>query len=179
MNYKRNNKRFSVKGRAEYMSHADFILSYYADPLVCRHFFFDMKWLDGFVCEECGCTEYYVMSYKNCYRCAHCSHDYTLLSHTIFQHIRLPLNVLLYGLFLVFTSYDGIKLAKELKVNYKTACLLQSKCRIFMHDSNTSKMLDSQFYESDGAYTGTPSKNGKRRLGTDKQLFLIVLATQQ
>ena len=48
-----------------------------------------------------------------------------------------------------------------------------------MHDSNASKMLDSQFYESDVAYTGTSSKNGKRGLGTDKQPFLIVLATQQ
>ena len=182
MNYKRNNKRFSVKGRGEYMSHADFILSYYADPSACRHFFIDMKWPNGFICEECGCTEHYVMSYKNRYRCAHCGHDHTLLSHTIFQHNRLPLNVLLYGLFLVFTSCDGIssvELAKELKVNYKTACLLQSKCRILMHDSNASKMLDSQFYESDVAYTGTPSKNGKRGLGTDKQPFLIVLATQQ
>ena len=125
----KNNKRFSVKGRGEYMSHADFILSYYADPSACRLFFFDMKWPDGFVCKECGCTTYYVMSYKNRYRCAHCGHDHTLLSHTIFQHNRLPLNVLLYGLFLVFASCDGIssvELAKELKVNYKTACLLQA-----------------------------------------------------
>lgn len=43
MNYKRNNKRFSVKERGKYMSHADFILSYYANPSACRHFFFDMK----------------------------------------------------------------------------------------------------------------------------------------
>lgn len=40
-------------------------------------------------------------------------------------------------------------------------------------------MLDSQFYESNVAYTGIPSKNGKRGSGTDKQPFLIVLATQQ
>ena len=34
-------------------------------------------------------------------------------------------------------------------------------------------------YESDVAYTGTPSHNGKRGLGTDKQPFLIVLSTEQ
>lgn len=35
------------------------------------------------------------------------------------------------------------------------------------------------FYESDVAYTGAPSHNGKRGLGTDKQSFLVVLSTEQ
>lgn len=48
-----------------------------------------------------------------------------------------------------------------------------------MKNSNSKKFLDSNFYESDVAYTGTPSHNGKRGLGTDKQPFLIVLATEQ
>lgn len=48
-----------------------------------------------------------------------------------------------------------LKLAKELKVNYKTARLLQSKYRILMRDSNVAMILDLQFYESDVANTGT------------------------
>ena len=35
------------------------------------------------------------------------------------------------------------------------------------------------FYKTDAAYTGAPSHNGKRGLGTDKQPFLIVLSTEQ
>ena len=42
-----------------------------------------------------------------------------------------------------------------------------------------TQFLDSDFYESDVAYTGAPSHNGKRGLGTDKQPFLIVLSTEQ
>lgn len=72
-----------------------------------------------------------------------------------------------------------MELSKELKVNYKTACLLQTKARILMKNSNSKKFLDSNFYESDVAYTGVPLHNGKRELGTDKQPFLIVLSTQQ
>ena len=72
-----------------------------------------------------------------------------------------------------------MELSKELKVNYKTACLLQTKARILMKNSNSKKLLDSNFYESDAAYTGTSSHNGKRGIGTDKQPFLIVLATEQ
>ena len=42
-----------------------------------------------------------------------------------------------------------------------------------------TQFLDSDFYESDVAYTGAPSHNGKRGLGTDKQPFLIVFSTEQ
>lgn len=182
MNYKRNNKRFSVSGRGDYMLTSDFIIRYYTNPEACRKFFFDMKWPTGYYCEKCGCTHYYFMKSKQCYRCAHCKHDERLLSNTIFQENKLPLNVLLYGLFLIFTAKKGIsslQLSEELKVNYKTACLLQTKARILMRNSNSKRSLDSSFYESDVAYTGAPSHNGKRGRGTDKQPFLVVLSTEQ
>ena len=84
-------------------------------------------------------------------------------------------------MFLVFTDKRGIscvELAEELKVNYKTACLLQSKCRILMRNSNSCKSLDSSFYESDVAYIGAPSK-GKQGMSTEKQAYLIVLSSGQ
>ena len=48
-----------------------------------------------------------------------------------------------------------------------------------MRNSNSKRSLDSSFYESDVAYTGAPSHNGKRGRGTDKQPFLVVLSTEQ
>lgn len=121
MYYKRNNKRLSVSGRGDYMSTSDFIIQYYTNLDACRKFFYDIKWPTGYYCEKCGCTHYYFMKTKNCYRCANCKHDERLLSNTIFQDNKLPLNVLLYGLFLIFTANNGIssvELSKELKVNY-------------------------------------------------------------
>ena len=87
MNYRRNNKRFSVAGRGEYLSTSDFIVKYYTNLDACRKFFFDMKWPTGYYCEKCGCTHYYFMKSKNCYRCAHCKHDERLFTNTIFQDI--------------------------------------------------------------------------------------------
>ena len=58
------------------------------------------------------------MKSKNCYRCAHCKHNERLFTNTIFQDNKLPLNVFLYGLFLIFTSKKGIsslELSEELK----------------------------------------------------------------
>ena len=113
MYYKRNNKKFSVTGRGDYMSTSDFIIQYYTNLDACRKFFFDIKWPTGYYCEKCGCTHYYFMKTKNCYRCANCKHDERLLSNTIFQDNKLPLNVLLYGLFLIFTASNGISITKQ------------------------------------------------------------------
>ena len=52
MAYKRSNKRFSVKGREEYLSKSDFISKYFLDPDACRKFSFDMKWPTGYYCEK-------------------------------------------------------------------------------------------------------------------------------
>ena len=122
------------------------------------------------------------MKSKNCYRCAHCKHNERLFTNTIFQDNKLPLNVFLYGLFLIFTSKKGIsslELSEELKINYITACLLQAKERILMKNSNSKKSLDSSLNESDVAYTGASSHNEKRGLGTDKHPFLVVLSIEQ
>lgn len=181
MKYKRNNSRFSVKGRGEYMTKSDFIIYYYCDLGHCREFFFAMKWPTGYYCEKCGCTHYYYMQSKNCYRCTQCQHDERLLTNTCFQDNKLPLNKLLYGIFLIFTdkrNISSLELAEELNVNYKTACLLQSKCRILMRNSNTEQALDSSFYESDVAYIGAPCEN-KQGMSTEKQAFLVILSTAQ
>ena len=47
MYYKRNNKKFSVTGRGDYMSTSDFIIQYYTNLDACRKFFFDIKWPTG------------------------------------------------------------------------------------------------------------------------------------
>ena len=91
MYYKRNNKRLSVSGRGDYMSTSDFIIQYYTNLDACRKFFYDIKWPTGYYCEKCGCTHYYFMKTKNCYRCANCKHDERLLSNTIFQDNKLSI----------------------------------------------------------------------------------------
>lgn len=101
------------------------------------------------------------------YRCEVRHHDERLLSGTCFQDNKLPLNKLLYGIFLVLSSKQSISsvaLAEELKVNYKTVTLLQKKCRILMRQSNNEKVLDSIFYESDVAFFRR-SKQGETRYG--------------
>ena len=111
-----------------------------------------MKWPTGYFCEKCGCTEYYYRTGKKCYRCKHCHHDERLLAKTAFDNNELPLNTLLYGLFLIFYSKRGIastELAEELKINYKSVCLLQEKCRMLMKDSNLNRLIEGNYLGMD------------------------------
>ena len=159
----------------------DFTSKYCNNDEACYDFFWNAKYPDGFVCEKCGCTHYHKIVRHNVTACAECGHQHYLFAGTIFQDNKLPLYKLLLGLFLFFVSNKGIsaiELRSHLDVNYKTALLLARKCRILMSDSNSTKRLDSLFYESDTAYIGSKAKEpGHQGMGTTKQPFLTILST--
>lgn len=120
----------------------------------CIEFFKSMKWPEGFSCDRCGCHKYYLIKRvgktKTSYvlECSSCHKQHSLLSGTIFQSCKLDLYKLLLGIFLFFNENKGIsaiELCSILDVNYKTALLLESKCRILMSLSNSDKLLNSLF----------------------------------
>ena len=105
---------------------------------------------DGFSCDHCGCHKYYLVKRvgktKTSYvlECSSCHKQHSLLSGTIFQSCKLDLYMLLLGIFLFFNENKGISAISScsiLDVNYKTALLLESKCRILMSLSNSESCL--------------------------------------
>lgn len=149
---------------------------------MCR-FFKQAKYPTGFVCEKCGCTQYYSINRSHVIQCKECMYQHYLFAGTIFQDNKLDLYKLILGLYIIFTSTKGIsaiELASELGVNYKTALLLSKKCRILMSNSDSHKILDAMFYEADTAYIGTKSKEKNYQgCGTEQQPFLVVLSTKR
>ena len=137
-----------------------------------------MAW--GFSCDRCGCDKDYLVKRvgktKTSYilECSSCHKQHSLLSGTIFQSCD-RLYKLLLGIFLFFNENKGIsaiELCSILDVNYKTALLLESKCRILMSLSNSDKMLNSLFYKADVFNIGAKSKNNAGR-ASEQQLFLV------
>ena len=109
------------------------------------------------------------------YTCSKCDHQSCLFAGTIFQDCKLDLYKLLLGLFIFFTSNEGVsamKMRSQLDVNYKTVLLLCRKCRVLMSECNPEKILDNMFYEADVAYIGSRSKEpGHQGCGTEEQYF--------
>ena len=159
----------------------DFTKKYANNYEACVEFFFDLKWPDGFYCDQCNSTHCYKINGRNVFECQKCHKQHSLLAGTIFQDCKLDLYKLILGIFLFFTSnkgVTGIEISSALDINYKSALLLIRKCRILMSQSNSEKVLDSMFYEADASYIGSVSE-GKVGRSSDKQPFLIVLSTDQ
>lgn len=153
----------------------------------CIEFFISMKWPDGFSCDHCDCHEYYLIKRvgktKTSYllECKKCHKQHSLLSNTIFQSCNLDLYKLLLGIFLFFNENKGltaVDLCSMLDVNYKSALLLETKCRILMSLSNSDKLLESHFYEADVFNVGAKSKNKAGR-ASEQQEILGVLSTDK
>lgn len=164
-----------------------FTQTYSNNIMNCIQFFISMKWPTGFLCDHCGCHQYYLIKRigktKTSYilECKHCHKQHSLLSGTIFQSCKLDLYKLLLGLFLFFNENKGISaiaLCSMLDVNYKTAALLETKCRILMALSNSDKLLNSHYYEADVFNVGAKSKNKSGR-ASEQQKVLGVLSTRQ
>ena len=174
-----SNKRLKPKK----VSFVSLTKKYANDQEACIEFFKNAKWPTGYYCEKCQCTHYYFVKRHNVFECSHCGHQEYLLSKTLFQDNKLPLYKLILGLFLFFSENKGctaIKLASDLDINYKSALRLCRKCRILMAQSNSEKILDSYFYESDVAYIGAKSKaENKQGLATEQQPFLAILSTDK
>lgn len=154
---------------------------YANDHMACVYFFIEAKWPIGFYCEKCGCTHYYYIQRGNVLECKECGHQHYLFAGTIFQDNKLELYKLILGIYLFFTANKGfsaVEMASALDINYKTALRLCKKCRILMSQSNSRKILDSMFYESDVVYIGAKTK-GKTGMATDQQPFLVVLSTDK
>lgn len=165
----------------------NFTKTYANNPINCVNFFLSAKWPEGFYCERCDCHEYYLIKRvgktKTSYvlECKQCHKQYSLLSGTVFESCKLDLYTLLLGIFLFFSEpkgLTGVDLFNLLDVNYKTALLLETKCRILMSMSNSKKILESKFYEADVFNIGAVSKN-KRGRSTEQQEVLGILSTKQ
>ena len=146
----------------------------------CIEFFKSMKWSEGFSCDRCGCHKYYLVKRvgktKTSYvlECSSCHKQHSLLSGTIFQSCKLDLYKLLLGVFLFFNENKGIsaiELCSILDVNYKTALLLESNCRILMSLSNSDKRLNSLFFMRQMSLMVAQNPRIKRVVQVSSNLF--------
>ena len=175
--------KYNSKPKPKTMSLITFNKLFFDNDEACRNFFFNAFHPEGFVCPECGCVHFRILSTRpHTYQCAHCYHQVHLFAGTIFQGNKLPLYTLLLGIYTFITAHNGIsaeELANTIGVNRKTAQLLCRKLRCLMEIDNNCFNLQSQFLEADCFYIGGKTHNGKRGLGTEKQTILFALETKK
>ena len=151
------------------------------------NFFLNLKWPNGFSCDKCDCHDYYLVKRKNVKNgylliCRKCGHQHSLLAHTIFQDSNLPLIKILIGLYVFFSSNNGVngnQLANYMDVNVQTAQKFRKKCRILMAESNNSKKLHNSLYEIDILEIGGHHDRKRGKGSENRQPTLLVLFTSE
>lgn len=135
---------------------------YASNQMACVCSFIEARWPTGFYCEKCG-------------------HQHYLFASIIFQDNNLELYKFILGIYLFFTANKGfsaVEMVSALDINYKTALRLCKKCRILMLESDSQKILDSMFYESDVVYIGAKTE-GKTRMATNQHPFFSCSIARQ
>ncbi|MCT7346501.1 IS1595 family transposase [Burkholderia pseudomallei] len=85
------------------------------------------------VCPRCGVVDAHMPRERHKqWRCRHCAHDFSLKSGSLFDGTKLPLWVIVKGIYLFVTNAKGrsaIEMSHKLNISYRAAYLLLHKIR--------------------------------------------------
>jgi transposase-like protein len=144
----------------------------------CRAFLFQQKWPLGFVCPNCGHTEYYEITKRHTYQCKNCRHQTSVTVGTVMDKSHLSLSTWVWAIYLVSRDkrgYSAMQLSRTLNLSYNTAWYLLHRIRHAMTERN-GKYLLAGVVELDDTYFGGAKKGSKRGRGTKKTKVIVAIS---
>ena len=145
----------------------------------CLEYLFQLRWPEGFICPDCGCTECWE-SARVLYLCQQCHRQQSVTAGTIFHSTKKPLTVWFKALWCFSTRKSGIN-AVALKEalglgSYQTAWNWLQKlrtCTIFPDRETLSGQV-----EVDEFYLGGV-RSGKRGRGAENKSKVAIAVERQ
>lgn len=159
----------------------EFMEKFYKNPEAQLNQFIQFLFPTGYVCKECGHTEYAWLQTKRVCQCKRCSHQTHLLAGTVTQDSKLSFYQILLGLFFFVSTQSGISgtiLAQYMSVNVNTARLFLRKVRCATQISNESVILKGSV-ELDCGNLGGVDEGGKRGAGAKKQSIAVAVEFEE
>ena len=126
----------------------------------CRNRLFKVRWLFGFVCPQCGCSQYYTVTTRNLFQCTRCKHQSSLISGTIFESSKLPLTTWFLAIYFITQSKDGLAalhLRRLLGISVNAAFRMKQKIQHVMKSADDTLRLEN-LVELDDVYWGGKKK---------------------
>ena len=142
----------------------------------CYDYLFNLKWPDGFSCNECKHSAYWVSS-KYIYICTRCEHQYSLTAGTIMHGTKKPITYWFKAMWWFTTRKSGVN-AINLKDllglgSYDTAWTWLQKLRRCTIRSGREKLTGT--VEVDDFVLGG-KKSGKRGRGAEGKTIVLAAA---
>jgi transposase-like protein len=147
----------------------------FTDRNACLSFLAGLKWKDGFVCKQCGCTKATKGYHPFSMRCGHCRYDESASAHTVFHNLKFSLPKAFYAVFRYckkkgMSSYE---LAKEVGISQPTAWLFH--CKLQQTFTSSGKYPLTGEVHVDEFVTGGPEKGKPGRSDGKKKKTLIMV----
>ncbi len=146
----------------------------------CRAYLVSIRWPNGFVCANCGCTKYWIRKQKyrdkndelritDYWMCANCSKVTSLLSGTILHHSARQLPEWMNVIYQMSTSKQGISALELMRTmnfgSFHTAKRLLRELRRGMGVALSKQAKLRGPIEFDSTTWGRPDVGGKRGRG--------------
>ena len=110
----------------------EFIQSLCTDSDKAHQFIADVKWENGFVCRNCGHTNYCSGKSYASRRCTRCKKEESATANTIFHNCKFPLNKAFYIVYTVCfekRKMSAAELSDKLEINPMTCWKFRKKIR--------------------------------------------------
>jgi len=141
----------------------------------CRDYLFNLKYKEGYKCEHCGCSKYWIVK-KIIVVCQSCRRRYNITAGTVFQDTHKPLSMWFRAMWWITSQKNGtsaLGLQRVLGIgSYKTAWTWLHKLRVAMVRPGRDKLKGT--VEVDEAFIGGKQSGSKRGRGTDNKVLVAI-----
>jgi transposase-like protein len=140
----------------------------------CLAYLKSIRWPNGITCPVCDATKVWKKKKPPFYRCAHCNHDFSVTSGTLFAATHKPLRIWFEAIWYVTEQKSGVSALGLMRVlglgSYRTAWNWLHKLRKAMVRPGRDRL--SGVVEVDEAFIGGP-RSGKRGRGAVPVMLLL------
>ena len=148
----------------------------FLDEEACRAYLCQIRWPDGFICPRCNCRKFW-MTKRRQFRCSQCDSQVSVISGTIFQDSRIPLQLWFEAIWHVVSQKQGVN-AKGLQQvlglsRYETTWTLLHRLRIAMVRPGRDRLIGP--VQVDETYIGGPRPGKRGRGAAGKTLVLVAV----
>lgn len=143
----------------------------------CIDYLFKSRWPDGFICPQCGDTEFYYIEKRRTFQCKRNRHQVSLTAGTVMHGTRMPILYWFWAAYILTTETPGIsalQLQRQLGMKYyEAAYTILQKLRSSMVRHDRDRIHGT--VEVDETYVGGTAPGAKRGRGTKKTVVIAVV----
>lgn len=143
----------------------------------CFHYLMEIKWKEGYKCYKCEHDQYGKGRMYYYRRCKKCGYDESVLAHTVFHDMKVPVLKAFHMVFRIVTKKKGIssvELASEVGVEQKTAWLFKRKIQQTMLQSEGGFQLQDKVV-CDETLVGGGRKGSYGRTHKQKSIAFVAI----